>query len=121
MTTLALARQLVPEDFGLIGMVTVIINFVQLFKDLGLSAATIQKQQINYEQVTTLFWINLAVSCTISLIVIASSPLIAWFYQEQRLRAIVCVLGTIFIFGDLTVQHQALLKRQMRFGSLARV
>ncbi|MEM9507013.1 MAG: lipopolysaccharide biosynthesis protein [Cyanobacteria bacterium P01_E01_bin.35] len=120
-TTLALARLLVPEDFGLIGMVTVIINFVQLFKDLGLSTATIQKQQINQEQVTTLFWINLAVSFVITAIVILLSPIIAWFYQEQRLRAIICVLGTIFVFGGLTVQHQALLKRKMHFGSLAKV
>ena len=120
-TTLALARLLVPEDFGLIGMVTVVINFVQLFKDLGLSTATIQKEQIDREQVNTLFWINLLVSCLITAIVIASAPLIAWFYKEPRLTAIVCVLGTIFVFGGLTVQHQALLKRQMRFGSLARV
>lgn len=120
-TTLVLARLLVPEDFGLIGMVTVVINFVQLFKDLGLSTATIQKQHINHQQVTVLFWINLAVSFLLTLLVVSSAPLVAWFYDEPRLLNIIYVLGTIFIFGGLTVQHQALLKRQMQFASLAKV
>ena len=120
-TTLALARLLVPEDFGLIGMVTVVINFIQLFKDLGLSDATVQRQEISHRQVTTLFWINITASCVIALIVIVSAPLIAWFYSEPRLQAIICVLATTFIFGGLTVQHQALLKRQMQFGSIAKI
>jgi O-antigen/teichoic acid export membrane protein len=46
-------------------------------------------------------------------------PLIAWFYGEPRLKWITIVLAIAFIFGGLTVQHQALLRRQMRFTALA--
>ena len=45
--------------------------------------------------------------------------MIAWFYHEPRLFAITCVVSLNFIFGGLAIQHQALLRRQMRFRALA--
>lgn len=120
-STVILARLLTPDDYGLIGMVTVVIGFVQIFKDLGLSEAIIQKEQINQQQVSALFWINLLISIAIALIVAALSPAIAWFYGESRLIPITLVLATTFILSGLTVQHQALLRRQMNFLALAKV
>jgi O-antigen/teichoic acid export membrane protein len=114
-----LARLLEPEDYGLIGMVTVITGFISIFKDLGLSMATMQREQITQTQVSTLFWINVGISSAIMLLTVALAPVIAWFYGEPRLILITLVLGSGFIFGGLTVQHQALLKRQMRLGALA--
>jgi O-antigen/teichoic acid export membrane protein len=120
-STVVLARLLSPEDYGLLGMATVIIGFVELFKDLGLSAATVQKAEINHQQVSTLFWINLVVSWIIALIVVGLAPVVAWFYHEPRLSGITLALAINFVFGGLTVQHQALLQRQMRFTSLAQI
>ncbi|MGL6338923.1 MAG: lipopolysaccharide biosynthesis protein [Waterburya sp.] len=120
-STVVLARLLSPEDYGLIGMATVIVGFVQLFKDLGLSAATVQKVEINHQQVSTLFWINLVVSWIIALVVVGLAPVVAWFYNEPRLSGITLALAINFVFGGLTVQHQALLQRQMRFKSLAKI
>lgn len=116
-----LARLLTPEDYGLIGMATVVIGFVEYFKDLGLSAATIQRQEINHQQVSTLFWINLGISCVVALAVVLMAPAIAAFYNEPRLQAITLGLAINFIFGGLTIQHQALLNRQMQFTSLAKI
>ena len=120
-STALLARLLTPNDYGLIGMATPMIGFVQLFKDLGLSTATIQRDEINHRQVSTLFWINLVVSIFISLIFAALAPVAARFYREPRMFQIVLALSTIFIFGGLSVQHRALLKRQMRFGKIAKI
>ena len=120
-STVVLARLLAPEDYGLIGMVTVVIGFAGLFKDLGLSTATIQKAEINHKQVSTLFWINFAISCATGLIVVGLAPVVAWFYKEPRLTWITLALASSFIFGGLTVQHQALLRRQMSFTSLAKI
>lgn len=118
-STIILARLLVPADFGLIAMVTVVTGFLALFKDLGLSMATIQRQEINHDQVSTLFWINVAISVLMVAIVISLAPSLALFYDEPRLRWITVVLAGTFLFGGLTVQHQALLRRQMRFKVLA--
>ncbi len=114
-----IARLLTPEDYGLIGMVTVITGFISIFKDLGLSMATVQREHITHAQVSTLFWINVAISAAIMLLTMVLAPVTAWFYGEPRLMEITLALASGFIFGGLTVQHQALLKRQMRLMALA--
>ncbi len=118
-STVVLARLLTPQDYGLIGMVTAVTGFVAMFKDLGLSMATVQKSEINHGQISTLFWINVLLSFGVMLVTAALAPAIAWFYGEPRLTWITLALASAFIFGGLTVQHQALLRRNMRFGALA--
>lgn len=120
-STMVLARLLAPADFGLIAMVMAVTGFAALFKDLGLSMATIQRAEINHEQVSTLFWVNVAVSGLIAMLTVAMAPVIAWFYGEPRLTLVTIALSTVFLFGGLTVQHQALLERQMRFAALAAI
>ncbi len=120
-STPILARLLTPEDYGLIGMATVLTGFVEYFGTLGLSTATIQRTKINHEQVSTLFWINVGVSCLVALAIALLAPLVAAFYHEPRLRGVTLALSFSFIFGGLTVQHQALLRRQMKFDRLAKI
>jgi len=114
-----LGRLLTPADFGLIAMVSVFTGFVNLFKDLGLSMATIQKKDITHQQVSNLFWVNIAMSCLLMGIVAAISPFVARFYGEPRLIPITIAIGCTFIFGGLIAQHTALMRRQMRFRILA--
>jgi O-antigen/teichoic acid export membrane protein len=118
-STAILARLLTPADTGLIAMVTVITGFVALFNDLGLSAATVQRAEIDHQQVSTLFWINVATGVVLALITAALAPAVAWFYDEPRLTVITLVMSTTFILGGLGVQHRALLKRQMRYTTIA--
>ena len=120
-STVFLARLLAPEDYGLLGMVTVITGFVELFKDMGLSAATVQQPEINHRQVSTLFWINIAMGSLLCLLVAALSPAIASFYDRPELVGITLLLAGNFFISSFGSQHNALLKRQMRFYSIARV
>ncbi len=118
-STVVLARLLTPKDFGLIAMVTAITSFVMLFRDIGLSMATVQREEINHGQISTLFWVNVAISFALMLVTAAIAPVIAWFYGEPCLIWVTLALASVFIFGGLTIQHQALLRRQMKFGILA--
>src|SRR4051794_28163516 len=61
-STAVLARLLTPRDFGLVGMVAAVTGLVGLIKDFGLSAATVQRAELRHEEVSTLFWINVALS-----------------------------------------------------------
>jgi O-antigen/teichoic acid export membrane protein len=117
--TAVLARLLSPQDYGLIGMVAVFTGFVAMFKDAGLSLATVQRAEINYEQISTLFWVNVTLSAAITFVMILLAPAIGWFYSEPRLVMITIITALGFIFGGLAVQHEALLKRQMRFYALS--
>ncbi len=114
-----LGRMLTPEDFGLVAMTAVITSFLIIFKDAGLTSATIQREHLTHEQVSTLFWINTASGLLIAGLMALSAPLVAAVFGDPRLVEITRVVAITFIFGGLTVQHQALLRRQMRFKSLA--
>lgn len=120
-STMVLARLLTPEDFGLIAMVAVVTGFVAMFKDLGLSMATVQRQEISHAQVSALFWINVALGVAVLGVATGLAPLVAWFYGDPRLTAITIALASAFGLSGLGIQHQALLKRNMRFGALASV
>lgn len=117
-STVVLARLLSPDDYGLVAMVTAVTGFIMIFKDLGLSTATVQKAQINHQQISTLFWINVAISTIAMLVTAALAPAIAWFYKDPKLTWIGLALSTSFLFVGLSVQHQALLRRQMRFTAI---
>lgn len=117
--TVVLARLLTPQDYGMIGMVAVVTGFISMFKDLGLSTATIQKEKITGDQISTLFWINVGLSIAVMLLTTAIAPGVAWIYGEPRLTLITMGFAAGFLFGGLTVQHEALLRRQMRFSALA--
>jgi PST family polysaccharide transporter len=114
-----LARLLDPKDFGLVAMVTVITGFFSLFKDAGLSMATVQCTTISHEQMSTLFWINLLVGVLLASLLIAIAPFIADFYHEPRLVWVTTALAVDFLFTGAAAQHSALLQRQMRFGTIA--
>lgn len=118
-STAILARLLTPADFGLIAMVAAITGFILIFKDLGLSMATVQQSKITKEQISTLFWVNIGFSLIVLIIMGLLSPVIAWFYGESKLIWVTIILSTGIMMGGFSVQHQALLRRQMRYVSLA--
>lgn len=117
--TIVLARLLTPQDYGLIGMVVIITNFVGMFQYLGLSTATVRWSTLNHEQVSTLFWINLGLSTAIALLTFASAPLAAWFYHEPRLIWITAAYAISILITGAYIQHEAILMRQMRFTAIA--
>lgn len=119
--TSVMARLLTPADYGLIGMVAFVTGFVSMYKDLGLSAATIQRSEINSDQISTLFWINVLLSVGITIVTAAIAPLVSWFYAEPRLTWITVVTSFGFLISGLAVQHEALLRRQMRYFALAAI
>jgi O-antigen/teichoic acid export membrane protein len=118
-STMILARLLMPRDFGLVAMVMTVTGFLRVFKDAGLSTATVQRERVTHAQVSNLFWINVAVSALSTLIVAASAPILGWFYHDSKVINITLYLSVTFLMNGFTVQHLALLKRQMRFKALA--
>ncbi len=114
-----MARLLVPEDFGLFGMVAAFTGFLGLFKDAGLSLATVQRESITNAQTSTLFWINLAVGGVLTLLCFGVAPVLVAFYKEPRLFWMTVAVGAGFLLNGAGWQHRAMLQRSMRFGTLA--
>src|SRR3954470_14486111 len=119
LSAIVLARLLTPQDYGLIGMVAILVGFLGMFQYLGLSTATIQWAELNHQQVSALFWMNMVLSAAIMLMTIAAAPLAAWFYKEPRLIGITIGYAASIIVTGLYIQHEAILIRQMRFAITA--
>jgi O-antigen/teichoic acid export membrane protein len=118
-STVVLARLLTPADFGLVAMVVAVTGLGQAFADLGLSEATIQTEDINHNQVSILFWVNAGIGAALTILTASLAPLLAWLYKEPRVKEITFVVSLTFLISGLRVQHEAILRRQMRFSSLA--
>jgi O-antigen/teichoic acid export membrane protein len=118
-STVALARLLSPEDFGLVAMTGALMTVLRVFREGGLSTATVQKAHVTQAQVSNLFWINLAFGFVLTLCGACLAPAVAWFFHDERLIAITILLSLSFAVGGSAVQHLALLNRQMRFKAVA--
>lgn len=114
-----LARLITPNEFGLVAMAGVVAGFLQVFKDAGLSTATIQREHITNAQVSNLFWINLAAGVVAMLAMAGTAPLLARFFREPELVAISMALSVGFLLEALVVQPLAILNRQMRFKAVS--
>jgi len=114
-----LARLLVPDDFGLVAMVTAYTMILADVGELGLGQAVVQAEKLTHEQVSKLFWINVGLSAGMAVLFSALSPVLVWFYEEPRLQPIAITISIGFIFKGLGAQHLGLLNRGMRFSEIA--
>jgi PST family polysaccharide transporter len=114
-----LARLVAPEAFGLVAMVAAALAFFELFRDLGLSMATVQRPTITHEEVSALFWVNTAVCVLVFAVICALAPALTIFYGREELTPIAIWLGFGVAIGGLATQHIAILRRQMRFAALS--
>jgi PST family polysaccharide transporter len=114
-----LSRILTPDAFGLVAMVMAVMGVIEGVKDLGLASATVQHRTITHELVSNLFWINAFSGALFAASYCILSPLIGRFYDEPRLIDITLALSMVYIWSGVTVQHEALMIRQMRQGELA--
>ncbi|WP_099509282.1 lipopolysaccharide biosynthesis protein [Microvirga ossetica] len=114
-----LGRLLHPADFGLIATSAPIIGFVTMIQNLGLTQAIIQRQTITKGQINTLFWLSLLLSLTFAAGLLLLAPLLARYFQEPRLTAVIWVGAALTVVSVIGEQPMALLTRSLRFRLLA--
>lgn len=114
-STIILARLLTPNDYGLIAMVTTFSLLLQNFGVNGFTEAIIQKDDLNNEMMSTLFWVNMIISVSLTVAFILTAPILAWFYKEPRLKFIVVGIAISIIAGGMTTLHMGILRRNMQF------
>lgn len=117
--TVVLARLLTPEDYGLIGMLSIFIAVSDVFIQSGFGQALIQKSDCNDDDFSTAFYFNVAVSLLIYVVLFFCAPLIAAFYREPQLVSITRVLSLNFVLGSLNLVQQSKLRKSMNFKPLA--
>jgi PST family polysaccharide transporter len=114
-----LARLMMPADLGVFGKTIALTGFITVVQTGGLSLATIQRAEITHEQISTLFWLNAALGIVCAGLIAALSPAMAWFYNDPRVFWLGVAMAGAVVISGLTIQHDALMQRQMRFVAIA--
>jgi PST family polysaccharide transporter len=120
-STIVLARLLDPRDYGLVAMVFALIGFGPLLIDLGTTDATVQKGKITRAEVSTLFWLKVAIGGTLALLLAGGSEFVALLYGESALTGIAIASSLTLLVAALSSQHFALMRRAMQFRQIAAI
>ncbi|MFC6099805.1 lipopolysaccharide biosynthesis protein [Olivibacter domesticus] len=121
---LILAKLLLPEQFGIIGMATVFTGFVQVLTELGIGAALVQRKddQLNPIHYHTSFWTGVIWSALLFLLMtFVAAPFAADFYNEPILKILIPVISIGILLSPINLVNKAQLTKQMNFKKIARI
>ena len=113
--TFIIARRLAPSDFGLVAMLSIFMALAQTFIDSGFSTALIQKQDRSKLDFSTVFYFNIVVAVLIYFLLIASSQLIADFYNQPQLKEIIAWISLNFVISSFGTVQRAILTINLDF------
>jgi O-antigen/teichoic acid export membrane protein len=116
-----LARLLTPDDFGLIGMITVFFTIAQIFIDGGFSLSYIQKGEVTKEDANTIFFTNLGVSIILYAIFWFTAPFIASFYNQPLLLDLTRVMALVLVVNSFNIIQMAQVIRAIDFKLRAKI
>lgn len=112
---LVLARLLSPEEYGLIGIVTIFTTVMLGVVDSGFSNSLIRKQEVTDDDYSTLFIFNLAVSILMFALLFFGAPLISSFFKRPELIPLIRVMGLLLIIQALSIVQNTILSRRIDF------
>ncbi len=116
---LVLARLLKPVDFGVFALASTFVSLIQLFSNLGLNPAVVQRHEIDPEHLDTVFWTTFGIGILLMAISFIGAGLVADLFSEPQLKPVIQWLSPSFIFQACSGLQYALLERNLRFRSIA--
>lgn len=114
-----LGRILVPEAFGLLAMMLVVTGFVGLLGQMGLSEAIIQRPDPTHIELSSLYWLNIALGGLLYATLQLTTPLIAALYSTPELEKLLPWVALSFLISPWGIQFKALLQKRLHFKPLA--
>ncbi len=117
---LIMARLLTPNDYGLIGMLTIFIAVSQSLVDSGFSQALIRKQNRTQVDNSTVFYFNIIVGLVLYLLCFLFAPLVAKFYNTPELCQVMRVFCLCIIINSFVVVQRAQLTIRIDFKTQAK-
>ncbi|UFH35770.1 lipopolysaccharide biosynthesis protein [Flavobacterium acetivorans] len=118
--TILLARLLVPEDFGLVGLLVVFTAVSQVFIDSGFTQTLIQNKSLDNKDYSSVFYFNVVIAVFIYLVLFFLAPYIADYYKDERLIDIARVSFITLIVNSFSIVPNAIIQKEMDFKILAK-
>ncbi len=119
--SIVVARLLVPEDFGVMAILTFFTAVALVVVDSGFSQTLLRKESPTNDDYKSVFVFNLAVSAVLYLLFVAVSPLLARYYNLAIISKIAPVLFLLLPINALGIIQNTKLSREFRFGVLSRI
>ena len=110
-----LARLLLPEDYGLIGVLAIFIGIAGVLVDSGFKTSIIRSQDLTDVDCSTIFYVNLFVSIIVALLLFAFANGIAVYFQKPELAHVTRVLALIPVINGFGLVQSALLLKNLQF------
>ena len=114
-----LARFISVEEFGLVALAMVVVVFVQLFSDAGMSRSLIRQPTIIPAEWNGVFWLLVLVGIVLSGLTLMIAPFWAWYYEEPKLFNLTAVLAVVPLFLALNAVPTSRLERDDRWPLIA--
>lgn len=121
LVSIVLARLLTPDDYGLIGIITIFTAVCTTLINGGFTTALIRKKDATDDDYNTAFIVNLGVSLLLYLVIYLCSPLIADFFHRQQLIALTQVSSLGMIIGALGLVQQTRLTKRIDFKTQTKI
>lgn len=115
LVSLVLARLLTPADFGVMGMLTLLIAIGTTLTETGLTSSLIRTQEPDEDDYSTIFIINVGVSVILYLLLFSSAPLIAQFLKTNSLINVIRVFSISLVIRSFVAVHTTILTKSMDF------
>lgn len=116
--TFYVANLLVPSDYGLMEMATILTVYGEKFSELGLGAAIIQREEPTKEQLSSVFWFSCVISVIFAIGCFFTSYLTAFIFNEPRVIPITQLVSVIFVINGLQVVPANLLQKAFSFKKI---
>lgn len=116
--SIILAKLLTPEEYGVVGLITIFITIANVFVQNGFNTALIQKKNADDMDFSSVFYLSLGMAGVMYAILFFAAPFIASFYEEPELVLIIRILAITLFFGAVTSVQNAAVARRMEFRGL---
>ena len=121
--TVILVRILPQDDFGLMAVAFLIIQFTNMFADMGFSSAILHKKDATQKEYSSLYWFTAFTSTILYGLLMSLMPLIVWFYKNEprssELYDIIPILGLNLLFITIGRQHRTIMQKEFRFKDIS--
>lgn len=115
-STLILARLLLPEDFGIVAMASIIVGLIGTLLDLGVVSALVQNKHAAREEFDTAWTLRLLQAVFIALFLWLLAPFAAEYFRDSRVQDVIRVMSLAVVIGGLENIGIVAFWKNMEFG-----
>lgn len=114
-----LSRYLSADAFGLMAIVMIVIGFLDLFMDMGITSAILHYNEITKKEYGGLYCVSLIVGCFVCCSMYFLAPIVAHFYGEKELTSLIMLASVGVIIASLGRQFITIDQKELRFFRMA--